>query len=414
MTPGMRSPSPIAYLLSQYPAVSHTFFFNEVIALRSLGLHIETASINPVSPPKDGFSSAELKECANTYYVKSGSKLAIMLRLVAITLRNPLAFLRGFREALSLAPWDIGSTMLAMAYLAEALLVGAWMREKQCGHLHVHFAGPVATVGLLASVAWDLPYSLTVHGPEDFYNIDEFYLKRKIEHARLVLCISDFCRSQLLRIVDPSLWSKFHVCRLGVDGEVFAPHPKDDTAYVQLVCVGRLHPSKGHIVLLQAIGWLAREDIAVRLDLIGDGPIRSDLEALIANEGLESIVTMHGACSHARTRELLMRANIFVLSSFAEGVPVALMEAMAMEIACVSTFVAGIPELIKDGSQGLLVAPSSVDQLTSALLELTTNEARRVTLARAGREKVLADYNLSQNTMRLAAVFRDYIAGTIN
>ena len=404
-------PRKIAYLLSQYPAVSHTFFLSEIAALRQRGFVIETASINPVSPPLDGFSAAETDASAQTFYLKSGSRALHLLRLLAITARHPLVVQRGIREALRLAPGNVPATLYALFYLAEALLLGAWMHRRGCQHLHVHFAGPVATVALLASVAWQMPFSLTVHGPDEFYDVTPFYLRRKLERASFVLCISDFCRSQLLRIGPPAFAGKLHVCRLGVDDALFLPVPRQPSPTTRLICVGRLHPSKGQEILLAAVLRLKVMGYSLHLDLVGGGPDQTRIEQTIAADGLSAEVTLHGATSHARTRTLLQQADLFVLASFAEGVPVALMEAMAMQIPCISTFVAGIPELIRPEVEGLLVPPASVDKLTQAIQSLLDDSALRHTLATAGRAKVLADYNLARNADHLADVLRAHGLG---
>lgn len=404
----------IAYLLSQYPAVSHTFFLTEIEALRNRGFQIETASINSVAPPVDGFSPREDMEVRRTFYVKAISKSRMAARLFQVGIRHPAVVLRGIRAAITLNPWDLQATLYAFFYLIEALLVGDWMRSKGCNHLHVHFSGPVATVALIVSMGWKVPFSLTVHGPDDFYNLENYYIKKKIARAKLVACISHFCRSQLLRIAPPEQWDKFHVCRLGVDEAVFRPTEVAHSAEVtRLVSIGRLHPSKGQPILLMALLKLIERGMPVHLELIGGGADRTRLEGIIVKQGIEQHVTLHGPLSHIATRNILQQADIFVLSSFAEGVPVALMEAMASEVACVSTFVAGVPELISSTSEGLLVPPASVDKLAEALEVLIHDPVRRQAIATAGRSKVLADYNLSRNADHLANVFRSYGLGTL-
>ncbi len=397
--------APITYLLSEYPAVSHTFFLNEVLSLRLLGLEIETASINSSREPADGFSDREKEEAARTFYIKAAKRSAILMMLIRTLLFEPGVILRGVRATLKLAPWNFAATGYGFFYLLEALILGNAMRERRSGHLHVHFTGPVATVAMLASIAWKFPYSFMAHGPEEFYNIDAFYLRDKIKSAKFAFCISDFCRSQLLRVISSDSWHKIHVCRLGVDDAVFFPGTPP-AEQMRLVSVGRLHPSKGHLILLEAILALKRQGVVVSLDIVGGGPGRAELEEFIEANSLGGQVNLLGALSHAGTKRVLERAHIFVLASFAEGVPVALMEAMAMEIACVSTYVAGISELICNGKDGLLVAPSSVEELTKALLELIANPQLRMELARSGRATVLKRYNLRTNTLHLAQTFR--------
>lgn len=398
----------IAYLLSEYPGVSHTFFFREIQALRERGVLIKTASINSVVEPPDGFSSAERAETAQTYYIKSGSKLLALFRALGIAVCNPGVTMRGLREVFQLDPLSLHATTFGFLYLIEALLLGQWMRKQKCSHLHVHFAGAVATVAMITAASWRIPYSMTVHGPDDFYHIDTYYLRRKAESASFVLCISNFCRSQLVRLVPHSLWNKFHVCPLGVDETIFFPEPREANDIFRLVSVGRLHPSKGQSVLLHAVKQLVDRGFALHLDLVGGGVDRVHLDRIVAEEGLGRFVTLHGALSNTSTRALLQGADLFVLSSFAEGVPVALMEAMAKEIACIGTVVGGIAELIRSGEEGILVAPSSVEDLSDAIAFLIEHPERRLELAKAGRAKVLAKYNLSRNAALLADIFAQY------
>jgi len=412
VTPSPSGGSRIAYLLSQYPAVSHTFFLNEVLALRARGFGIETASVNSIAPPSGGFPAAEMQEAARTFYIKSTPRPAILGILIKTLLTRPGVLLRGLAAALRLRPWDIPGTAYALFYLLEAVLLGDWMKRKGCVHLHVHFGGSVATVGMLTSLAWKIPYSLTIHGPEEFYDVGPSFLEQKLRLAAFVTCISHFCRSQLLKISPISGWPKFHICRLGVQTGVFVPAPAqsrgDGGELLHIVNVGRLHPAKGQLVLLNSFRELHRRGLPVRLSIVGDGDGREALRDYIYRNELEDAVTLHGALSHPATRELLGTADLFVLPSFAEGVPVALMEAMSMEIACISTYVAGIPELIDSPDEGILVPPSSVQALTDAMALLLTDHARRRMIASAGRHKVLSAYDLSTNIGHLIDVFRQH------
>jgi colanic acid/amylovoran biosynthesis glycosyltransferase len=400
----------LVYLLSRYPGVSHTFLLNEVRALRKLGFAIDVASINPpdipgVFAPDSGAPTAETEESARTYYIKA-TGAAHAIKVAAKTLlRHPRTILRGVIAALRLGRGEPVATLYAFLYLAEALILGDWMRNRDQQHLHIHFSGPVATVGLLTSIAWQVPYSLTVHGPDEFFDEQKFYLKQKIEHAQFILCISDFCRSQLMRIVPPEHWDKMHVVRLGVDPAVFSPVSKTHIPgdALEVLCVGRLVPAKGQLILLQACELLLARGYSLRVRLVGAGPDRQHLETYAAQHNIPAI--FEGARTHNETRALLARADIFALASFAEGVPVALMEAMAMEVPCVSTSIAGIPELIRDGLDGLLVPASSVEALAAALQRFFDDPSLRRSLAVAGARRVAEYYNLPRNIRTLAQVF---------
>jgi glycosyltransferase involved in cell wall biosynthesis len=394
--------------LSQYPAISHTFFLSEVLAMRQRGFLIETASINAIQPPPGGFPPAEMQAAAETFYIKRSPKPQILKTLVRTLFARPRVVARGLAAALRLRPWDLAEMGYSVFYLTEAILLGDWMIRKGCRHLHVHFGGAVATVGMLTSIAWEIPYSLTIHGPEEFYDVGPSFLEQKIRLAAFVTCISDFCRSQLLKIAPESTWDKFHVCRLGVQTTVFAPVASPDRDILHIVSVARLHPAKGQMVLLESFRELLRRGLPIRLSIVGDGTGREALTEFIRRNGLGDAVTLHGALSHPATRALLGTADLFVLPSFAEGVPVALMEAMSVQIACVSTFVAGIPELIESGKEGLLVPPSAVHALTEAMASLILDSGLRRRLALTGRQKVLADYDLVKNINRLISVFEQH------
>jgi colanic acid/amylovoran biosynthesis glycosyltransferase len=397
----------LAYLLSRYPAVSHSFLLNEIVQLRELGFDIEVASINPPDRALEALPPVEAEESRGTYYIKSLPRMRVAAIILRTLLTRPRVFFRGLTAALHLGGWDLLAKVFALFYFAEAILLGDWMVRRGYAHLHVHFSTAVATVGLLTSIAWEIPFSLSVHGPDEFHSISEFYLTQKVERAKFILCISDYCRSQLMRVASPMHWGKFEVVRLGVDPAVFAPRrpEKKKGDGFDIVCVGRLVPAKGQLILVRAFADLLAQGYNARLKIVGDGVDRKQLESFVDSCGLTSAVEFKGALTHGDTRRVLDEADLFVLASFAEGLPVALMEAMAMEIPCVSTYVAGIPELIRDGVDGLLVPASSQEALTGAMKSMIDNPLLRRELAAAGRRRVLAFYNLAENARALAAVF---------
>jgi glycosyltransferase involved in cell wall biosynthesis len=301
--------------------------------------------------------------------------------------------------------------VFALFYLAEALLVGRWMRANAIGHLHVHFGGAVATVGMLTAEAWNIPWSVTLHGPDEFFDQDEFYLRQKIESARFVICISDFCRSQVLRIVPSLAPERTEVVRLGVDCSALLPVEKThDGKTIRIACTGRMVAAKGHRILLEALalaaGELAGQGIRLECVLIGDGPERAGLEALARRLGIAEAVRFAGAQAHGVTLGMVAEADLFVLASFAEGLPVALMEAMALGIPCISTQIAAIGELIHDGENGLLVPASNVATLAGGLTRLAGDGEYRRRLGAEARRTVEREYNLASNLDKLAALWR--------
>jgi glycosyltransferase involved in cell wall biosynthesis len=253
-------------------------------------------------------------------------------------------------------------------------------------------------------------YSLTIHGPDEFYEVGKYYLAEKVAAAKFVCCIGSFARSQLMKISPSSEWHKFKLVPLGVDPVKFAPHVHTRKGTVEILCVGRLVPAKGQHILVSAVKQLIDENRDVRLRLLGDGPDRPSLERRIQEEGLTDRVILEGSINQDRIPDFVRNADVFALASFAEGVPVALMEAMAAEIPCVSTRIAGIPELIRDEIDGLLVSPSDDEGLADALRRLVDQPELRRRLGRAGRLRVMDRYNLEKNVKALAKVYQCHLS----
>jgi colanic acid/amylovoran biosynthesis glycosyltransferase len=407
----------IAFLLSRYPAISHTFFLKEVLGLRARGVKIHVASINPPDRALEKLPEVEASEARQTFYIKSGGAVSLALTLLATVRRHPAAAARGLRAALALGGWDLKARAFALFYLAEALLVGQWMRRNGLRHLHVHFGGPVATVGMLTAKAWQIPWSITLHGPDEFFDQEQFYLRQKIESAQFLICISDFCRSQVIRIAPGLPTAAAEVVRLGVDCSVLQPraHSTGEAGVIRVVCTGRMVAAKGHRILLEALAAaakpLAAKGMSVTCVLIGDGPERLALEALSRQLGMEDSIRFAGAQAHGETLAKVAEADIFVLASFAEGLPVALMEAMALGVPCISTMIAAIPELIHNGENSFLVPASNVEALSAVLIELAADAALRDSLGKSARKTVETSYDLSANLDKLASLWRRRLEG---
>jgi glycosyltransferase involved in cell wall biosynthesis len=401
----------MGYLLSQYPAISHTFFLQEVLGLRARGMQLETASINRPDRPSGELPPAEAAEARRTHYIKDRKLKRAVRRVLEVVFNHPGVAGRGLMAIFRMKGLSLGERFFWLFYLAEALLVGRWMKRRNLTHLHVHCGGAVATVGLLTSIAWQVPYSLTIHGPEELLNSTSHHLKAKLARAKFVFCISDFCRSQLCSLTPTADWDKFTVIRFGVDPLVLTPPVRIGSLNrrrdnLRLVCTGRMVPEKGHAILLEAIQLLRERGILVQATLIGAGPERQPLEDYVARHQLGEIVRFTGALSHQETLGQLRRADLFALASFAEGIPVALMEAMSLGLPCVSTYIAGIPELIRDGIDGLLVPPANATALADALESVLGDHLLRKHLGSAARQRIIHQYNLPLNQELLAHRFK--------
>lgn len=403
MNPALHPPT-LAYLVSAYPAISHTFILREVLQLRALGHRIVTASINRADRAPEQMDAPERAEAEATYVVKQHGAAGALAALLFWAPRTPLALLATLRFGLRLRSggkaWWSG-----LAYAVEAAMVARWMRREGAQHLHVHFGSAGASVGVLVKRLTACHLSYTIHGPDEFDEVQGQHLALKMREADAVVCISQFARGQLMRITDPAHWGKFRVCRLGVEPGQFRFALRSAGPVTQLLCVGRLTPAKGQILLVQALAQLRDAGVPFHLTLVGAGPDHARIEAAIAAHGLGHDITLTGALTQDQVRERLARADVFVLPSLAEGIPVVLMEAMSCGVPCVTTPVNGIPELVLHDQTGLLATPGDVASLAARLRQLIEQPALRRSLALAARDKVRRDFDLHRNVAALGGIF---------
>lgn len=400
----------LAYLVSTYPAISHTFILREVLRLRELGHDIVTASINRPDRARSAMQAQEGAEADDTFCLKAQGVKGALRALGFQALRSPHKLAAVLRIGLGLGsarrPW------VGLAYAVEAAMVARWMHQQNTQHLHVHFGNVGATVGMLVKQLNGCHLSYTIHGPDEFDDVPGQHLALKMRQADAVVCISQFARGQLMRISAPSDWPKFQLCRLGVTPEQFDFQLRGATRSAadvpQLLCVGRLTPAKCQTLLVQACARLRDAGSAFHLTLVGEGPDRARVEAAIDQLGLHSHITLTGALSQEAVRQRLALADVFVLPSLAEGIPVVLMEAMASGLPCISTPVNGIPELIEHNRTGLLALPGDIDSLVAQLDQLIHDAALRDTLAQSAHAKVLADFDLMKNVDRLSQIFQNF------
>ncbi|MBM3289884.1 MAG: glycosyltransferase family 4 protein, partial [Candidatus Hydrogenedentes bacterium] len=251
-----------------------------------------------------------------------------------------------------------------------------------------------------------IEFSLSMHGPDEFYNINQDLIAEKVRKAVFVRCISFYCRGQVERVAKQRDWEKLRIVRCGIDVSKYAPRPAPNNAAAEILCVGRLTPAKGQHVLLKACRALKDRGLAFRLTLVGAGPDRASLEALAASLGIAGDVTFTGPVGQNEIHQYYDKADIFALPSFAEGLPVVLMEAMGKGIPCVATAVAGIPELVRDGKNGLVAAASDVEGLADRLQKLIEDPVFRRTLGQAARDIVEQEYDVKHNCEAMARLFR--------
>jgi len=255
----------------------------------------------------------------------------------------------------------------------------------------------------------DHTWSMTVHGPAEFYDVEGESLPAKVRDSAFAVCISDFARSQLMAFTEEEHWDKLHIVHCGVDPDAFAPVERAGRdGPLELLCVGRLTQIKGQAVLLEALARLVADGVDVRLSVIGDGPRRQALERIAAERGLAGRVHFAGAVGQDEIGGYYDRADVFVLSSFAEGVPVVLMEAMASGLPVVAPAIMGVGELVRDGVNGTLVRPGRVDEFAAAIAGLASDARGRRELGAAARSTVRAEFDIARSATQLAGLFERY------
>lgn len=395
----------VAYLVNQYPHVSHSFIRREILALEAHGVEVERFSVRtPGVAVVDPGDQAEQKR---TQVLLSVGVRGLLAALVSTGLARPLRWVRALRLAVRMGRRSERGVLRHLVYLAEACVLAARLHRSGARHLHAHFGTNSATVALLTRVLGGPPYSFTVHGPEEFDHPEALSLGDKIAHAAFVVAISDFGRSQLYRWCSYEHWAKVQVVRCGVDAAFLSGGPQPVPDNRQLVCVGRLSEQKGQLLILDALARLAADGVPFQMTLAGDGPMRGVIEKQIQRLGLEQHVRITGWLSNAAVRQEMVASRVFVLPSFAEGLPVVLMEALALGRPVVTTYIAGIPELVADGVVGWLIPAGSVERLAEAIK--TALAAPPEQLARMGRDgaaRVAAMHDANQEAAKLAKLFQ--------
>lgn len=394
----------IAYLINQYPQASQSFIRREIRALEQLGHHVDRFTLRTWD--QQLVDPDDLAEKAKTRVVLDVGSLGLLTALLTTFLNRPTAFLRALRLAFKMGKAGERGRFYHLIYLAEACVLLRWLTEANSEHLHAHFGTNSAAVAMLVRELGGPPYSFTCHGPEEFDRPITLKLAEKIARARFVVAVSDFGKSQLYRWCPHGLWHKIHVVHCGIDDTYLSvpATPVPDTS--NLICVGRLAEQKGQLLLVEAAAQLAAENIPFHLTLIGDGPLRREITALIGRHRLNDHITLTGWQNNAQIRSAILASRALILPSFAEGLPVVLMEALALRRPVIATHIAGIPELVATGKCGYLLPAGNVAELSEAMRRILTDEVTRLReMGDEGASRVAARHDVSREAAKLARLF---------
>ena len=400
---------PVAYLTSVYPAVSHTFISREVRALRARGMDVHTFTIRR-APAGALVSGEDREEAARTSAILPIEVSSLLRHHLAAAGRHPVRYAMTMLTALAMSPGGARATLWQLFYFAEAIELWSRCEARGIRHIHAHFANVASAVAMLAArfgAAEGASWSFTMHGQTEFDDVSRYALAEKVDSARFVACISDYCRSQLMRHVSPQHWDKLTIVRCGLELQSSRPPERQatDPERFAILCVGRLVPDKGQVLLLEAVAELRRRGLDAHLTLVGDGPDRRRLESERQRADLGAVVTLCGSLNQAQIHDLLAHSDVFCLPSFAEGLPVVIMEAFAAAVPVVTTRVGGIAELVEDGRSGALVAPGRVDLLVDALARVAADRELARAWGENGRARVVAQHDITHSARQLAELF---------
>ncbi|MEM8633357.1 MAG: glycosyltransferase family 4 protein [Pseudomonadota bacterium] len=396
----------IAYLTGCYPVVSHTFIQREVLALRKQGWDVQTCSIRKAETKN--INQDQMDELTNTFFVLEAAKSPIHLlsSLVMWISRKPRSTICALRLAWSTRAPGAKAALWQLFYFLEAIVLARHLEETGVQHLHNHFVDSSCTVAMLTSEMTGIPFSFTLHGPTELFEPAIWRLDEKIARAAFSVFISHFARSQGMLFSDPVHWDRMYIVHCGIEPQLYGTDRLAEPGK-NILFVGRMAAVKGVTLLLDAFASVSERHEDAHLTLVGDGPDRAELEAKADRLGLRERVTFTGYLGQEDVAATLNKADLLVLPSFAEGVPVVLMEAMASRIPVIASRVAGVQELVEDGVSGYVLPPGDVEALKDAMERLVSNPDLRARMGQTGRAKVEAEFEVKREVECLARLFKD-------
>lgn len=392
----------IAYFVNHYPKVSHSFIRREILALERRGFEVQRIALHGWKDPLP--DTEDQLELTKTRYVLRQGALGLLLPTARVLLSSPLRLLKALRRAWHMAGSSERTWPYHFAYVAEACRILPWLRASRVQHVHAHFGGNSTEVVMYVRMLGGPAYSFTVHGPAEFQA--PMGLAEKVHDAAFAVAISSFGRSQMYLRCAYEDWAKIKVVHCGLEQNFLEGTDAARGDSRRLVCVGRLCREKGQLLLIEAVAQLRNKGIICELLLAGDGPMRAEAERLIARYALEQQVRISGWISSAEVKREILNSRALVLPTFDEGLPVVLMEALALRRPVVTTYVAGIPELVRPGENGWLIPAGSIDDLESALaacLAASEEDLRR--MGEAGFERVRARHSIDTEAQKLIELF---------
>ena len=399
----------VGYLCSQYPAASHTFIRREIVALRKrrVDIHIFTVRKTPTSQI---YSEEDFRERETTWAILPTSPFRLLIAHAQAFLTRPNAYGRTFMRAFTNRAPGARASLWAVFYFGEAILLASELKRRGILHLHNHFANAGGDVGYLATQYLRIGWSVTLHGTADFQG-SRTVLRKKLGAAKFVACASHYARAQAMWASQPKNWDQIIIVRCGMDFSCILPHDPvlTKSRRPRILNVGRLSSEKGQGGLIEAFASVVKSGIDAELVIVGEGPERARLENDIEERNLTDRIHLTGALAEDRVLEEMRQADLFVLTSFSEGLPVVLVEAMAVGIPVVAPHLAGIHEVVEDKVTGYLFNPGSWTELASILACLLSTRRRGESTIEKARLRVVSEFDVEKTIEPLLEKFREVI-----
>lgn len=396
----------VTYLLHRFPRVTDTFIMREIDSLAKCGIAVKVVSVWKPSQRETTTDLLAAWSSRVTFLLPKSIGSCIAL-LCAEIFRSPRKFVSAFMRAILTARPGFRGFAYQLFYLAEALMAAKQIRLSDCRHLHNHFGDQSGMVTLLASILTGVDYSISFHGPHIFFDAANSSIKEKLSSASFSRSISYFCRSQLM-IFAGSTEIKSEIIHCGVNPKLYPFRlPKPDVEII--FCAARMAPEKGIEFLLQAFKIVIEVNRNTRLRIAGDGSSKASLQATAVQLGISDSVEFLGQLAEVEITNELCASDLFVLPSLAEGLPVSLMEAMAVGVPVVATNIAGVSELVKNGESGFLVPPTDVYTLAATILRVISDHKLRIQVAECGRQTIVDHFDIDTESKKLGLVFKQVI-----
>lgn len=402
----------VAYIMSRFPKITETFVLFEMLAVEQQGVQVE---LYPLLREKTDVMHPEARNFVERAHFQPFISWPIIRSHLYYMTRKPGAYFGALWTSLRA---NLGSPRYFAGILGlfpKTVHFAYLMSQDGVQHVHAHFASHPAAAAFIIHRLSGISYSFTGHGSD--LNRDQHMLREKVADADFVVPISNYFREMIVEHCGEQYRDKVIVVHCGVDTQVFQPidtrRSDDPDTPLAIFCVGTLHEVKGQTYLIEACRLLNERGIAFACNFIGDGPDEAALKQQAEDAGLTDKVTFHGRLTHHQVAELLQGADVLVTPSVPtsdgrrEGIPVALMEAMASELPVVATAISGIPELVDDGQNGFLTPAGDAQAIADALERLAADPALRQQFAQAGRQKVMDEFDLYKNAATLVKLFSE-------